>query len=382
MGSYNTGMKPTTAPPKLLSVQSEWPKWQAVASSLNLLANWPEQLNPIGHYGFGLTTGKSVEIVSPSGSMQCAPGLAIVPELAVIQIEGPDSTNFLQGQVTNDVAKLAVGEHCLAGFCTAKGRLLASFIVLRRSEECFWLLTSAPLAQGLAKRLSMFVLRAKCKVTSMHEQLAVIAALSADVPQTSVVEHWIKLDASLAFGFCDIDQLSEFVGQVASKGHFIIDSSAWLVQSSLLGLPWITPLTSELFVPQMVNFDLIEGVNFKKGCYPGQEIVARTHYLGKVKRRTRLFSLEIGKSLSRTTIVPGQDVWAVDALDQNLDLEPIGQVVQAAVAEFNGESVLIALVESNTLTPTPLEIRDPADRSVRLQLQPAQTPYSVLPSET
>jgi tRNA-modifying protein YgfZ len=233
----------------------------------------------------------------------------LLTEYGVVSITGADAGSFLQAQLTNDVTLLANNTVQLTGFCTAKGRLLASGWLWRQHAEHFVFLTHRALAAGLAKRLMMFVMRAKVKVVDQTAQWLVLGYFSpcAESLKSAVLPN----QSQRLFALLEIDRLAQLQQNWQS-------SESWFLADCQAGLPWITPATSEKFVPQMVSFDLREGVSFKKGCYPGQEVVARSHYLGKAKRR-----LFLGYVDSAQVPSIGADVFAADG-------QPVGQVIQYA----------------------------------------------------
>ncbi len=267
-------------------------------------------------------------------------GLVFLSEYGVIELAGVDAISFLQGQVTNDVTDLVDGGSCLAAFCTAKGRTLASFWILRQSAEQLFLITARDLAAGLARRLSMFVLRAKCKVLNLSNSIVVLGQLNG-------AHGFAQLDAIAASTRTEANQLLWSINLPDGRAMRLMpatefekacqadplltkklsSSTDWRYADCLAGLPFICAENSELFVPQMINFELIGGVNFKKGCYPGQEIVARSHYLGKNKLRMLL-------GFSATELTPGTDVIAEP------DSAPIGQVVMSALGSDGRALVL------------------------------------------
>jgi tRNA-modifying protein YgfZ len=241
----------------------------------------------------------------------------LLSEYGVIELEGADSLTFLQGQITNDVLALTDGGSCLAAYCSAKGRTLANFWVIRQSTDKVYLLTARSLAAALARRLSMFVLRAKTKVLNLTNDFAVLGCF-AGFAVPSVASLTIALNDNRQLALVPAGQLQSWFNRNPSVIQKLTSSTHWRYADCLAGLPFVCATTSELFVPQMINFELVGGVSFKKGCYPGQEIVARSHYLGKNKRRMLLGSVA-------QELTPGSDVFAQVAG------EPIGQVVMSAM---------------------------------------------------
>lgn len=243
--------------------------------------------------------------------------------LAVIRASGAEAITFLQGQLSNDFALLPTGKWQLAAYCSAKGRMLASVwgLVLSKdsAHQDILLVLSKDIAAATLKRLSMFVLRAKLKLE----------------------------DAS--------DLLPELYAQ-----HGL---AAWSEREVERGMARITLPLVDLFVPQMLNYESIGGVSFKKGCYPGQEVVARSQFRGAIKRRTYLVnaSQSMSDKASQTAIAVGQEVYALQAD------ESVGVVVQTA-----GDLALICIQASSA----DADLRIGAKDGLALKLLPL--PYPLL----
>ncbi len=279
--------------------------------------------------------------------------VAAITDQGLIGLNGDEAASFLHGQLTNDVEHLDQQQVRLAGYCTPKGRLLASFLMWRNATTIYLQLPRA-IQPAIQKRLQMFVLRAKAKLhdASFDEANQVIlglggkqasAALAAWFP-TLPATPFSKVDHALgtllrvadAFGSARYEWLTSaatardvwppLTAQLAKGG-----TDAWQLSDIHAGIPQITAATQEQFVPQMVNFELLGGVNFKKGCYPGQEIVARSQYLGKLKRRTTLVSI------ADAAAAAGGELYTVSDPEQ-----PCGMLVNAAP---NGSGGIDALVE-------------------------------------
>jgi tRNA-modifying protein YgfZ len=197
----------------------------------------------------------------------------------LLSVTGSDARAFLHAQLTNDIEHLSADQVALAGWCSAKGRLLASFLVIPTAEG-FLLQLARDLAAPIAKRLSMFVLRSKVKVSdesATWEQFGVW-----DTEWSTQGVAWSGKAATVRVGERRFLQLAP-AGELKEAAD--ADEVQWTLQEIRAGRPLITSATQDQFVPQMVNFEQIGGVDFKKGCYPGQEIVARAQYRGQVKRR-------------------------------------------------------------------------------------------------
>ena len=237
-------------------------------------------------------------------------GLLTPPHWGLILAEGPDAGTFLQGQLTNDVLLLPEGQARFAGYCSAKGRLLASFVALKISREKYLLICHQDLLQAMVKRLSMFVMRAKLKISdasALYEirgllgETALLAcpALKEAAPWHTRQEgetYFVKLHNALNAG-AQVQRLI-WLGLKgdASSAAFLnqpypqITQEAWQLAEVLSGISMVQTATAEAFVPQMLNYESVDGVSFKKGCYPGQEVVARSQFRGTLKRRAFIVS--------------------------------------------------------------------------------------------
>lgn len=229
-------------------------------------------------------------------------GAAPLAHWGVIRAQGADAAAFLHGQLTNDFALLDSSHARLAGYCSAKGRLLASFIGWKRSEDDVLLVCSANLLAPTLKRLSMFVLRAKCKLSDASAQWRLLGLAGPSTTtllgQLTPAAVWGKTEHEGA----DVIRLPDAAGttrylwaapiEAAPPVLPALDADAWRWGEVASGVVTIEAATVDQFVPQMLNYELLGGVDFKKGCYPGQEVVARSQYRGTIKRRTFLFESE------------------------------------------------------------------------------------------
>jgi hypothetical protein len=308
--------------------------------------------------------------------------VAPVTSLGLIAAAGIDAASFLHNQLTNDVEHLGQEEARLAGYCTPKGRLQATFLMWRNADDIFLALPRA-IQPPLQKRLTMFVLRAKAKLrdataeTANGAVLAVGGAKAAD----ALARHagalpdapWRKTEGAAG----TVIRLSDAFGQprflwltapdtaIAALPQLretlaLGGDAAWRLSNIHAGIPQVTQPTQEQFVPQMINYELIGGVNFKKGCYPGQEIVARSQYLGKLKRRMALATLPDAAARA------GDEVFASDDPSQ-----PSGMIVNAAPNGQGGADVLVEI----KLAALEHEVRHGAPGGALLAFQPL--PYAI-----
>ena len=209
--------------------------------------------------------------------------------LTPLRIDGTDAAGFLHGQFTTDVTGLASGNACLSAWCDPKGRVIATFI-LAREDEAFLLLVPDDIKETFIKRLKMYVLRANVVITDAGEE--------------------------------DIPQLPHLPG---TGGNL---SETALIRQ---GIPLLHPDTSGRFLPQELNLDKLDAVSFAKGCYPGQEIVARLRYRGAAKRRLCHATTD-----SSALLAPGA------ALVAEGEKRNIGTVINSAITG-NGQELLVVL---------------------------------------
>jgi hypothetical protein len=248
------------------------------------------------------------------------PLLVDLSDNALLAITGDDATPFLQGQLTNDVAALKPGDAQWTGWCSPKGRLLASMLLVKRPDGYLAMLP-AELAPAIAKRLSMFVLRSKVKIADVgadHARLGIIGEAPAQAT---------PIAPGLAVVLAPHDDARVAAARQATRPGSAADWTLALIHA---GIPTIVAATQEEFVPQMANFDLIGAVSFRKGCYTGQEIVARTQYRGILKKRMALAHVD------GATPTPGQSVYSEAFGDQSA-----GTVANVAPAREGGYDLLV-----------------------------------------
>jgi tRNA-modifying protein YgfZ len=232
----------------------------------------------------------------------------------LLSVTGADARAFLHAQLTNDIAQLAPDRWVLAGWCSAKGRLLASFLVVP-APDGFLLQLARDLAEPVAKRLAMFVLRSKVRIADESERLAQFGLWDADVSGPDVA--WSGSVGTVRIAPRRYLQLGP-TGEMTETPN--ADELEWTLQEIRAGRPLITRATQDQFVPQMVNFETLGGVDFRKGCYPGQEIVARAQYRGQVKRRMVHARAPAGLALAPGADYNGGTVVDVAATENGAEL--------------------------------------------------------------
>lgn len=275
-----------------------------------------------------------------------------LPQFGVIDVAGDDAATFLHSQLTNDIEHLDAASARLSGYCSPKGRLLGSFLAWRAGHGVR-LLVSKDVQPAVQKRLSMFVLRAKAKLTDASDTLAVVGFagdvrdvlsgifdalpdgvhVKVDSPAGTLIR---VPDAAGRKRYLWIGPRAEVDARVAALGGTlpVVSPAVWDWLDIRAGEPRITQPAVEQFVPQMVNFDVIGAVNFRKGCYPGQEIVARSQYRGTIKRRTALAHVA-GET---DTVHAGVELFHSDDPGQ-----PCGMIVNAAAAPAGGVDALVEI---------------------------------------
>jgi hypothetical protein len=276
--------------------------------------------------------------------------LADLSHLALLRAEGAEAQTFLQGQLSNDIRQVSEARTQLSAYCNPKGRMLAIFHIIQRGEA-YYLQLPAELAESTLKRLRLFILRAKVKLEPADAELARIG-LSG--PRADALLRGLLGNAPanaydcLTVGEVTVIRLpgphARFellapparlipIAQALATHTTRVGAGPWAWLDIMAGIPAILPGTVEEFVPQMANLELVGGVSFNKGCYPGQEIVARMHYLGRLKQR--LYRAHVtAPSAPR----PGDKLYAPGSGEQ-----AAGQVVDAQAAPAGGQDLLAVI---------------------------------------
>ena len=220
-------------------------------------------------------------------------GVAQLDHLGIIKVEGEDAAKFIHGQLTNDFALLDQNHARLAAFCSPKGRMLASFVGYKDTASNIFLICHQDVIASTIKRLSMFVMRAKARLSdaSKDYDLYGIAGNAAVGPHTDSQTPWLKTDnaesvvINLYPSMGVARQLFINTKTAAPPEGNNMTQAMWLWGEVRSGVATLSSAAADLLVPQMLNYESVGGVNFKKGCYPGQEVVARSQFRGTIKRR-------------------------------------------------------------------------------------------------
>jgi folate-binding protein YgfZ len=302
--------------------------------------------------------------------------ICTLDHLGCIHVSGPDAQTFLQGQFSNDIKQLQNTQGQISAYCNPKGRMLAHLLVMPDNDEFLLLLPRAILEPTL-KRLRMFVLRSQVTLTDASDERVclglagkTIADKLSDTMQLPGDDYQVsRSDTSVIcklpaphprFLFVAGLEQATSLWTNLSPQLLATDQHVWHWLDIQAGLPSIWPQTVEEFVPQMVNLDLIDGVNFKKGCYPGQEIVARMHYLGKPKRRMYHLTLDQAEPP-----VPGTDIYVAGG-----DGQSAGKIVLAESRQQDTEC--LAVIQNDKVHA---ELRLKSGDGPKLTM--AKLPYSV-----
>ncbi len=303
---------------------------------------------------------------SPLASRQN--GVARLEHLGVIKITGEDNAKFLQGQLTQDFALLGLNEARLAAFCNAKGRMQASFIGFKYpngDHTDIFLICSKDLLVATMKRLSIFVMRAKAVLTDASAEFAVYGLLGntdSKSPATTSTP-WSKTDVG------NVSIVGLYPSQGVARQMWIgpstalppqgdaIDLDAWLLSEVQSGVATLSTPIFEALVPQMLNFESVGGVNFKKGCYPGQEVVARSQFRGTLKRRAYILTCP-------EAMAAGQLIFS------NLDGEQECGLVVQAVKDANGLWWAIGSMQIQAASEGQLTLASPTGAALTLHPLP------------
>ena len=279
-------------------------------------------------------------------------GHAPLSDWGLIFVEGADAASFLQNQLTNSIlglkrskpGQIAEGPAAvrLVGYCSPKGRLLASAWVAlipqsEQGEDRFALFISKDIAASTAKRLSMFVLRSKVKVSDVSDAWHIWGFYGSQADTANTTD-------SLALRMPDVLYQDQSITRVLvatpNASEDSVDKAAlmhWNLLEVLSAIPRIVLATQEQFVPQMINFESVAGVDFKKGCYPGQEIVARSQYRGVIKRRLQIAALRMDP-VDSMSYMPGIELFHSDDTSQ-----PAGMVVLSAINHQEPDSIKLQI---------------------------------------
>mgnify|MGYP002629182822 CR=1 FL=1 len=303
----------------------------------------------------------------------------------LLRFDGLDTQSFLQGQLTNNITALSATRSQYAGYCTPKGRLLAS-LLLWQHADAYHMLLPLELCEPIRKRLAMYILRSKVKAADIScehvlfgiagaDSAAVVTAITGSAP---VSIHDVTHNAGVTVLMLPVQRylvVATLDEAARVEATLLAAASAspetlWLTLDIEAGIPSVVAATQEQFVPQAVNFDLIGALSFDKGCYPGQEIVARAHYLGKVKQR--MVRASIPAKLTPDIPKAGDKLYS-----EAFGNQASGMIVAAAAAgtaqTADGIYDVLAVIQSSSLDKS--DVHWHAPDGPLLDIQPL--PYAI-----
>lgn len=318
-----------------------------------LLADWDEAA--AGALSEACGARSTADVYGPAAKFEDSAALADdglvipLPDLGLLVASGADAASFLHGQFTNDVEQLGADQARWYGYCTPQGRMLGLLLGWRDADQIV-LCTSRTLSAGLRKRLAMYVMRAKARIEDRSNEVVILGlagnrvptalaglGLSAPAPMVAASDGKLTVvgmaPAALAsecprWLLCAPVARAGEIWQALVAGLAPASSEQWRRLDILAATPRIVSATANRYLPQTLNLDLVGGVNFQKGCYPGQEVVARTHYRGTAKRR--MYRGHVAGDEPE----PLADIVADGAA------EPVGTVIMAAPRPGGGADLL------------------------------------------
>jgi tRNA-modifying protein YgfZ len=331
--------------------------------------------------------GRVVDYGDNAAELESTRSATVVSDLShfgLIHFSGEDAQSFLQGQLSCDVKQVNASAALYGGYCNPKGRLLASLLIWSQSSSNgggYVMQLPAALRAGIQKRLAMYVLRAKVKLADTSD-IQIRLGVAGDDAEALVRKNMGEIPASrlgiihgesasiirLAqnrFELVIAPEKASAIWEGLSRDAVPVGASCWDWLEIKAGIPIITPATQEQFVPQMANLEAIGGVSFQKGCYPGQEIVARSQYLGKIKRRMYLANIRPG--ISENPVEAGNELFGADMGEQS-----IGMVVNASPSPEGGFDVL-AVIQVSSVEAAAVHWKSLAGPSLKI----TPLPYSL-----
>ena len=336
--------------------------------------------------GAAINEGRVTDFGDAATELQSVGSNIIVPltHLGLLRASGADTADFLQGQTSNDVRLVDAAHHQLSSYCTPKGRMLALFTLFMRDDD-HYLQLPQELLEAVQKRLTMFVMRSDVKLESVGDTLPSLgingsqadallskalgscpseAGQSLTIDGITILRRPGTLPRFICLG--ETEKMITLWQSLAADAQ-PAGAAPWDLLEIRAGIPNINSASVEAFVPQMVNLQLVDGVNFKKGCYPGQEVVARMQYLGKLKRRMYRVHADTAETPATGTALFSPD---------SASAQGAGKVVRAAPSP-DGGSELLVVAEVSTAEQQTLFLQD--ENGPRLTL--LELPYTFEPND-
>jgi len=299
---------------------------------------------------------ESVDVVFPSAIPEAEKWICAIKHLAVLTVAGDQAGQFLQGQVTCDVAEVDDSTARLGAFCNPQGKVISTFLLCKWTKGYGLVLPVEVLAK-VKNHLQKYILRADVQLLDCQDELCLLGVsgpkneggrlFSCQQPPFLGVDfgrrQLMLLEPTKAMEF--------WTEKTRQHAYLPVSSRIWRYQDIAQGLPWLTAATSEQFIPQLLNLDKLDAISFTKGCYTGQEVVARTHYLGKAKRRMRMFAVD----------PPVEPLPHAPVADSHGQI--VGRVLDAA--RDDGAARLLCVLPDDTVSPG-LHLPDFPDHTLAL----------------
>ncbi len=286
------------------------------------------------------------DIVFPSPEHEGNRRIYPIAHLSILTVAGNDAAKFLQGQITCNINDITDIKSSLGAMCNPKGRAITTFLLVKNADAFLMVLPQELLA-SVKKRLQMYVLRSDVTLTDSSDELCLIGLADGVAQAEQTPDFSASRQENIAVNLqnrsliiAKADNAQKLWSEQVQLGFQPDDSAQWRYLDIVSGIPWLTAATSEEFIPQMLNLDKLGGISFNKGCYTGQEIVARTHYLGKAKREMFVAECDALVSPEPNSII----------IDDSADTEQgIGKVL-CAQSRRNSCKMLVVLHVSDTNT--------------------------------
>jgi len=308
--------------------------------------------------------------------------IADLSYLGVIEVTGEERIDFLQGQLTNDLHQLSTEASQLGGYCTPKGRMLALFRIIALEDKLLLLLPQELLVPIL-KRLQMYVLMSKVSFRDMSTELARVGLCGEEAARNlenakyqlptnnngvsnSQGITFVKLADEIPRYLC-LGETSAIESMWKAAAITAGNTSNWKLKDIQAGLPQVYGNTSEAFIPQMQNLQVLGGISFKKGCYTGQEIVARMQYLGKLKRQ--MYQLEVNTSTFPALPNAGDELYS----PSSSSAQGAGKIVDAQYDKENNKIKLLAVLEISSAESNEIFL----DEANSIKAEIVSLPYSI-----
>jgi folate-binding protein YgfZ len=271
-----------------------------------------------------------------------------VGHLTVLTVSGKDAATLLQGQITCNINDVSEEKSSLGALCNPKGKAIATFLLVK-SADSYLLVLPVELLASVKKRLQMYVLRSEVILTDSTDTLCLIGLLSPSSPGSGQALFATTQDGAISINLSSNGARCLIIAEpdkamalwsehVRRQGFQPENTDQWRYLDISAGIPWLTTETSEEFIPQMLNLDKLGGISFNKGCYTGQEIVARTHYLGKAKRALVLAECN-------TPVLPAPNSTVIDISAE--PEQPVGKVLLAQNSQQHCNMLIVLQITDN-----------------------------------